>query len=384
MATILIKFESMNGTDFYLIRDFGKLLKKNHNENRHLLGKETDCMRVYDRNLEKIPLTVDLYGTCVKVSSYGFIPETLKNQCLDCCASNLYTERENVFFSERRKKGTEQHEKTELTPVVIKCMENGLVYEVNLTSYVDTGLFLDQVFSRRFVREHSSGKAVLNLFSYTGSFSVNAAAGGADSVTSVDMSATYTAWAERNLKENGFTGNSFPCVCEDAHSFVERAAEEGKKYSLVIFDPPVFSNSHRMKHDFDVSRDWKSWIEKLRRILTKDGIILFSTNLSSFRMDYTLKDFRVTDVTMLFKAPGFKSGLPGSVRTWILSDISGFGTQTEEKPVHRSGRLSADTFRSGSRKYPGREKPYGYEFRSAGRTDRKDRKDRQKRKNIDL
>ena len=301
----------------YLIKDFGKLLKKNHLDNRHLLGADTDCMRVYDRNQERLPLTVDVYGRFAVVTDYSEegLSSELRESVLEACASNLYLESQNVVYKRRPRSGAVVEENAEA--VTTEVAEDGLVFEVNLTSYADTGLFLDQAFARRFIREQSAGKNVLNLFSYTGSFSVYAAAGGADSVTSVDLSATYTAWAESNLQKNGFTGNNYQCICSDALAFVNEAISSNRHYSIIIFDPPSFSNSHKMDYVFDVGRDWKKWIDLLKKILIKDGFIFFSTNLSSFRMEST--GLRTAEMTYYFRAPGFKKGTRGSVRSWIMA-----------------------------------------------------------------
>lgn len=300
----------------YLIKDFGKLLKKNHLDNRHLLGTDTDCMRVYDRNQERLPITVDVYGRYAVVTDYSEegLSSELKESVLESCSSNLYLDKQNVVYKRRPKSGAMVEESATVTTEVA---EDGLVFEVNLTSYADTGLFLDQALARRFIREQSAGKTVLNLFSYTGSFSVYAAAGGADSVTSVDLSATYTAWAESNLQKNGFSGTNYQCICSDALAFVNEAISANRHYSIIIFDPPSFSNSHKMDYVFDVGRDWKNWIDLLQKILTKDGFIFFSTNLSSFRMEST--GLRTAEMTYYFRAPGFKKGTRGSVRSWIMA-----------------------------------------------------------------
>jgi len=306
----------------YSVKDFGKILKKNHLENRHLLGQGTDCMRVYDRNQEQFPVTVDLYGKYARITDYsdnGLLPETAQ-KCIQACVSNLYLQPENIILTSRKKReGLAQHEKSNALPVVTHVYEDGLDFEVNLTTYTDTGLFLDQALARRFVREHSAGRSVLNLFSYTGSFSVYAAAGGADSVTSVDLSATYTAWARRNLENNGFSGDGYKCICSDAGSFIEDALACSMHYGIIIFDPPVFSNSRKTEQDFDVQRDWYTWMVRLERLVSNDGFILFSTNLSGFGIKQGKLRLKRADVSDLFRAPGFKKGMKGSVRSWIMA-----------------------------------------------------------------
>lgn len=308
----------------YVEKDFGKILKNNAQTLRHdLLPAGTDCFRVYDRNLSRYPVTVDLYGKYAKVTDYGEEPlsDELKASCLDICSRMLYLDAENVIYAYRAKRAEhQQHEKTESEAVRTTVKENGLSFTVDLTTYVDTGLFLDHAVTRQMIRERSANADVLNLFSYTGSFSVYAAAGFANTVTSVDMSATYTKWAEENLEANGYSGDMYKCVYMDATKFVAQEIEKGHKYDIIIFDPPSFSNSRKMEEDFDVARDYVTWIRNLFSILKKTGIILFSTNLGTFRMDKRrLRGLSVKEITGAVGAPGFVKGRAGTTRSWMMA-----------------------------------------------------------------
>ncbi len=314
----------MGNASEYVKKDFGKILKNNAQELRHsLLENGTDCFRVYDRNLGLFPVTVDLYGRYAKITDYGNEPlsKELKNTCIDICSRMLYLEQNHIVYAYRSKRSDgQQHEKNDREAVITTVKENNLTFKVNLTTYADTGLFLDHAITRKFIQERSAEADVLNLFSYTGSFSVYAASGLAHTVTSVDMSATYTAWAEENLKANGFYGGNYSCVCEDARRFVEKAYKDNKKYDIIIFDPPSFSNSHKMDYDFDVSRDYAIWIKNLFSILKKTGIILFSNNLGTFSLDKRkLRGIKVKEVTSLLWAPGFVKDRVGTVRSWIMA-----------------------------------------------------------------
>ena len=308
----------------YLEKDFGKILKNNAQTLRHdLLPLGTDCFRVYDRNLPRYPVTVDLYGKYAKVTDFGDQPlsDEYRQSCLDICSRMLYLDPQNVVYAYRAKRPEgEQHEKTETEAVRTTVKENGLLFSVDLTTYVDTGLFLDHSVTRRLIKERSANADVLNLFSYTGSFSVYAAAGLANSVTSVDMSATYTRWAQENLLANGYSGDMYSCVCMDATKFVKQAISDGKKYDIIIFDPPSFSNSHKMDGDFDVARDYALWIKNLFKILKRTGFILFSTNLGSFQMDRRrLRGLSVKEITGAVSAPGFVKGRIGTARSWMMA-----------------------------------------------------------------
>ena len=185
----------------YEKKDFSKILKRNSLEARRWM-RETDSTvaRVYDRNIEAFPVTVELYDCFARVVDYaedGMADDDV-TVMKDLISRFLYVEHDRIIYLRRRKReGREQHEKSEAS-LTVSVRENGLTFECELERYVDTGLFLDHAQTREMVRSLSAGMRVLNLFSYTGSFSVYAAAGGAESVVSVDLSNVYTAWARRN------------------------------------------------------------------------------------------------------------------------------------------------------------------------------------------
>ena len=365
----------------YMDKDFGKILKNNAQTLRHdLLEKGTDCFRVYDRNLSRYPVTVDLYGRYAKVTDYGKDPmsDEVRESCLDICARMLYLDAPNVVYAFRAKRtDRSQHEKTDSEAVVTTVKENGLLFKVDLTTYVDTGLFLDHAVTRQLIRERSANADVLNLFSYTGSFSVYAAAGLANSVTSVDMSATYTKWAEENLAANGYSGDLYKCICMDAAKFIRQAEKDGLKYDIIIFDPPSFSNSHKMDGDFDVARDYSLWVKNLLKILKKTGIILFSTNLGSFQMDRRrLRGLSVKEITGLVAAPGFVKDRAGTVRSWMMAfdddSLSLDWSEPEKKSVKSSD--SSERKERSDRPYSRDSRgPRDHERRTYGRRD--DRRD---------
>ena len=308
----------------YMDKDMGKILKNNAQTLRHeLLSQGTDCFRVYDRNLSRYPVTIDIYGKYAKITDYGdeALSDESRETLLDICSRMLYLEKDNLVYAVRNKRpDRQQHEKSNDEAVKTIVHENNLLFSVDLTTYVDTGLFLDHMKTRVLIRDRSENADVLNLFSYTGSFSVYAASGMANSVTSVDMSATYTKWAEENLLANGYSGDMYKCICMDATRFVDDALEKGLKYDIIIFDPPSFSNSRKMDGDFDVSRDYVAWIRKLCALLKKTGIILFSTNLGSFQMEKKkLRGLSIKEITTLVASPGFVKGRAGTVRSWMMA-----------------------------------------------------------------
>jgi 23S rRNA (cytosine1962-C5)-methyltransferase len=169
---------------------------------------------------------------------------------------------------------------------------------VNLSDYLDTGIFLDHRPARLMVRGESSSKRVLNLFCYTGAFSVHAAAGGAAIVTSVDLSKTYLAWAADNLNLNGFTASApgpghervtdnerFPCVHADVKAFLVAARREETTWDLIVCDPPTFSNSKRAADTLDINRDWAELCRNCLAVLAPGGSLYFSTNSRTLKFD---------------------------------------------------------------------------------------------------
>ncbi len=310
----------------YLMKDFGKILKKNALMMRRLLLQEnTDCMRVYDRNFDELPLSVDLYGKYARITDYSAEGLSIKTEELvkDIVRRMCYIQSEFVIFHRREKRSSgEQHELQSNKSISIEVSEASHRFKVDLTKRIDTGLFLDHYKTRKFVESISDNSKVLNLFSYTGSFSVYAAAGNATLVESVDLSKTYSEWAKNNLLLNGFEGDKYPCITEDALKYIIESLNAKKSYDLVIFDPPSFSNSRKMEKDFDVQRDYVRYLRLINNLLTKEGRVIFSTNLSSFHMDPgRIQGFKVTNITHDILADGF-SKKKGTSRTWILEKIS--------------------------------------------------------------
>ena len=320
----------------YLKKDFAKILKQNALSG-HRMMKATDstCVRVYDRNIEELPVTVELYGKYARIVDFSDDGLEDEDEIKDIASRYLYVESGNIIYRHcKKREGREQHEKGEesLRTVV---RESGHEFEVELLKYNDTGLFLDHAETRRLVEASTMNRSVLNLFSYTGSFSVYAAAGGAEKVTSVDLSNVYTQWAKENLERNGFLDEGkYPCICQDANAFLKESFEKGMKWDLVIFDPPSFSNSNKAE-TFDVKKDYKAYLLVINALLKDSGRVIFSENLSSFEFDK--KDLRrfykIDEITEDVKAIGFTRR--STMRCYLLEKIYGLlfrNTLDRERP----------------------------------------------------
>ncbi|MBO4403867.1 MAG: class I SAM-dependent methyltransferase [Treponema sp.] len=338
---------------------FKNRITKNYKQQKKWARKNRiSCMRLYDRDIPEIPLAVDLYV---------FLPDdiTTKEECarylIETNAVLSENKKEAAFVKEAEKSRTwallylyerpyekdekeeelwlslmkktlsqaleideshviekirrhqsaegkrDQYEKTD-SQCIIKgiTQEQGQLFSLNLTEYLDTGLFLDHRPLRKIIRETCRGKTVLNLFCYTGSFSVYAAEGGAKRIESVDMSNTYLDWAKENFRLNGFDDEArYVFTRQDATGFLnQKNAEVANKdrtnrFDIIILDPPTFSNSKRTEHTLDINRDWSSLVAKCFSILNDGGTLYFSTNSRRLSFDQALlpEGAEVQDIT---------------------------------------------------------------------------------------
>jgi 23S rRNA G2069 N7-methylase RlmK/C1962 C5-methylase RlmI len=283
----------------------------------------TDAFRLYDRDIPEIPLVLDLYSDAVAGALYERPYEkdpTEENRWLhamtEAVSGALDIPRERIFLKQRhRQRGTAQYEKILDCHEFRDVREGGLCFRVNLSDYLDTGLFPDHRKTRSLVRDAARGKRVLNLFCYTASFSVYAAAG-ALSVDSVDMSNTYLDWAKTNFALNGLlAGNTSPWrfIRADALRFLEDAAAAGLSWDLIILDPPAFSNSKKMTGTLDLKRDHRTLIKGCLSLLNPGGQLLFSANARSFHLDPAdFPDAAVEDIREKIRDEDFRGKrLPG-------------------------------------------------------------------------
>ncbi len=262
--------------------------------------------RLYDRDIPQFPFAIDVYGERIHLQEFdtGWLmqPEEHRawlQQVLDAVVfvTGLPESRISVK-TRRRQKGEAQYEKTGADGEDFIVSEHGRRFWVNLDKYLDTGLFLDHRNTRKQVGELAAGKRFLNLFSYTGSFSVYAATGGAVSSETVDLSNTYLAWARRNFELKGMDLAAHQLVREDVFVYLDEAKHAGKQFDLIVMDPPSFSNSKKMLDILDVQQDHAALIDGAMALLAEGGVLFFSNNLRSFTLDESLsRRYRVRDVS---------------------------------------------------------------------------------------
>jgi 23S rRNA (guanine2445-N2)-methyltransferase / 23S rRNA (guanine2069-N7)-methyltransferase len=267
------------------------------------------CYRLYDADMPEYAVAVDLYQgerLWAHVQEYE-APRDVDpskaavrlQEALAAVPAVLEIPAAQMFFKvRRRQRGKAQYEKLAEERQFHEVGEGGLRFLVNLGDYLDTGLFLDHRLTRARVRALARGRHFLNLFAYTGTATVYAAAGGAASTTSLDLSRTYIEWARKNLALNGYSEARHRCMQADCLSWLKEAAKEKKRYGLIFLDPPSFSNSARMEASFDVQRDHAALIRDAVRLLSPEGVLIFSNNLRSFKLDQeALSDLAIEDIT---------------------------------------------------------------------------------------
>ena len=277
-----VKLQMFRNRLIKMIRHVAKLAKR----------QSVSCYRVYDHDLPEFPFCIELYEDKVYLAEYkrrhGMTDEehiAWLESCLPVITEVLCIPDERIFFRQRQRKAGRygQYEKLNSEQEFFVVREAGLSFKVNLTDYLDTGLFLDHRITRGMVRDEARDKEVLNLFCYTGSFSVYAAAGGAAGVTSVDLSKTYLNWAEDNMAVNGLRNGKYQFVHADVKQWLDELPPD--HYDLVVMDPPTFSNSKRMKDFLDIQRDHVELLNKTLYAMKPGGVMYFSTNFRKFQIE---------------------------------------------------------------------------------------------------
>jgi 23S rRNA (cytosine1962-C5)-methyltransferase len=266
------------------------------------------CYRVYDHDIPEFPLCVEIYEQYVYLAEYKrnhgmdeIEHEEWLEQCIVVVSEILNVSNDDIFIRQRQRKPGRlgQYQRVSTEQIFFEVNEAGLKFKVNLSDYLDTGLFLDHRITREIVRKESAGKRVLNLFCYTGSFSVYAAAGGASHITSVDLSKTYLGWAKENMQLNNLLNSRTDHFTHaDVKQYLDTLAPSS--YDLVVMDPPTFSNSKRMKDFLDIQRDHVELLNKTLHCLSPSGVIYFSTNYRRFLLDK--ENIRASEIKDITKA----------------------------------------------------------------------------------
>ncbi|MEM7114543.1 MAG: class I SAM-dependent methyltransferase [Chloroflexota bacterium] len=309
-----------------------RLRKRQKHLRKWARRNDISCYRLYERDIPEYPCIIDWYDGEAVVWLYGRKRDetavqqaTFRKQTLTEIQTGLNLQPAQIFVKERAvQRGLDQqYEKYGRLQHTRLVQEAGLTFEVNLSDYLDTGLFLDHRPTRQMVRNRAVGKCVLNLFAYTGSFTVYAIAGGAKQTTTVDLSQTYGQWAERNLQLNGFAASEkHRILAQDCLQYLTDAHRKREKFDLIVCDPPTFSNSKRMSQaSFAIDRDYVGLLQSCGRLLAPGGEIFFSNNSRQFKFDPTSlqRQFAVKEITAQTIPEDFRNGRIH--RCWLLTKV---------------------------------------------------------------
>ncbi len=307
-------------------------LQKNQRRLKSWLNKsEVSCYRLYDADIPEYAAAIDIYKQCIYVQEYAApssidnntakrrfdtIKRAVKEFAGDRYAKTYYKER-------RRQKGDAQYQRTsQATSETIEVAEGRARFEVNLSDYLDTGLFLDHRPVRAMLAELAAGKSFLNLFCYTATASVQAALAGAKSSLSIDMSNTYLDWAQRNFTLNGLDKNKHQLLRADCLKWLE---EDTQCFDVIFLDPPTFSNSKKMESVLDVQRDHPELIRHAMAKLNPEGRLIFSNNFRKFKMDTLItRQFDCDNITAQTLDMDFERN-PRIHNVWSITKRSSFG-----------------------------------------------------------
>jgi len=318
-----------------------RLLKNAKHLNRWAKRNDVCCFRIYDADLPEFSFALDVYRSDISPTTCWYhlqeyqAPKTIEpekaeerielakqavKQAFNIDDSLLYCK------TRQRQRGKRQYQKQDNQGELFQVREGEALLLVNLSDYLDSGLFLDHRLTRQRVKEMASEKSMLNLFCYTGSVGVQAALGGAKRVVNVDMSATYLKWAEENHAINGLKeGDQLEFIRADVMEFLQqpRRFQVDSKFDIIFLDPPSFSNSAKMMQTLDIQRDHENLVRQSMKLLNMEGVLLFSTNKKGFKLsDKLTSAFNILDISRDTIPEDFKRR-PGIHKCWEIRHASG-------------------------------------------------------------
>jgi 23S rRNA (guanine2445-N2)-methyltransferase / 23S rRNA (guanine2069-N7)-methyltransferase len=275
------------------------------------------CFRIYDRDVPEVPLVIDWYEGHLNIAEYvrphdrtEIEHQVWLQRMIETAAEALEVDSKQIALKRRqRQSGPGQYEREADEGRLVIVNEGGHRFQVNLSDYLDTGLFLDHRITRSMVEQDARGKRFLNLFGYTGAFTVYAAAGGATATSTVDLSNTYLEWARQNMRLNGFAQAWHQFIRSDALSFLRNLPSvRGGMFDLVVVDPPTFSNSKMTENIWDVERDHVELLNLVLERLAPGGKIYFSTNFRRFKFhDAEIRGASIREISRQTVRPDFRN-----------------------------------------------------------------------------
>lgn len=304
--------ESKSSSDNQTLKN--RLLKNKKHLNKWLQREDIQCYRLYDADIPEYACAIDVYDDWVHVQEYA-APRSIaqhkaEQRVLDMMKTLpqvLSVPPSQLILKQRKpQKGSNQYQSVNNKQQFLTVREGKAKFYLNLHDYLDTGLFLDHRALRRHFHETTAGKLVLNCFCYTGTFSVQAALGGAKTVN-VDLSNTYLNWAKKNFKLNQLKLEEHQFIQADCLEWLKQAEQH---FDVILLDPPSFSNSKRMKSTLDIQRDHVPLINSAMKLLNPKGCLYFSTNLRKFKLSPLLQGYRIKEITQKTLDEDFKRSKP--------------------------------------------------------------------------
>jgi 23S rRNA (guanine2445-N2)-methyltransferase / 23S rRNA (guanine2069-N7)-methyltransferase len=289
------------------------------------------CYRLYDADIPEYAAAIDVYDQSFYVQEYAppssvseKVARVRFNEIKEAVKQFSSGYRGKVYCSERRRQqGNRQYERASDSKFeVLEVIEGKARFEINLSDYLDTGLFLDHRPVRSMVAELSKGKRLLNLFCYTATVSVHAALNGAASSLSIDMSNTYIDWARRNFNLNNIDERNHQLLRADCLKWLQTITDD---YDVIFLDPPTFSNSKKMESTLDIQRDHGDLIRVCMAKLAPQGKLIFSNNFRRFKMDdLTHRQFTCLNITSQTLDMDFERN-PRIHNVWLITRRDSFG-----------------------------------------------------------
>ncbi len=317
-----------------------RLLKNAKHIKRWAKRNDVSCYRIYDADLPEFAFALDVYQSDISPTTCWYhlqeyqAPKTIESEKAEArielakqAVKQAFNIDDTLLYckTRQRQRGKRQYQKQDNQGELFQVREGEALLLVNLSDYLDSGLFLDHRLTRQHVNKMASDKSVLNLFCYTGSVGVQAALGGAKRVVNVDMSATYLKWAEESNAINGLKkGEQLDFVRADVMELLQqpRRFQIESKFDIIFLDPPSFSNSAKMIQTLDIQRDHEDLVRQSMKLLNKDGVLLFSTNKKGFKLsDQLTKAFNTLDISRDTIPEDFKRR-PGIHKCWEIRHAS--------------------------------------------------------------
>ncbi len=297
-----------------------RILSQRHQQRRKWAQNE----EIYNYRLfnfeHNLPLAVDMYARKylhVIVHETTYMPT--RQMILDAIHQATGIQKDFIYLKVRPKNpgGENSSAQEKQQSMILWTEEEDIQLRINLSDYLDTGLFLDHRIARHTISQLSLDRDVLNLFCYTGSFSLFAAWGAARSVCSMDISQTYLCWARENFEKNHFLGPQYQFKCQDVLSYLQEEPRE--KYDIIILDPPIFSNSRKMNQTLNIERDYPFLINSCLKRLRAGGFVFFSTPLVRLSLKEEKIQGRIEEITKKTISLDFNGPLPH--RSWLIHPL---------------------------------------------------------------